>query len=180
MGRRKEWTAGRRGHARPQTRRGPRPRPHRGLKQGRPLPARRIAPSSQFQGSRPADLTMDATQCHEPQSEPNDPKVALPPSPSPQPPRLTLPPPRALRPLRRDPGAHAPMPPEAKESRGCAARRPRPPLILGGRARRRRRRGCCSSIVFSPPCRLPDLVFCVEGLSVPGLNTDSTLSTLPP
>lgn len=87
MGRRKAQTAGSRGQARPGLKHGGRgrPQPQCGLKQGRPLPDPRITPGPRPASSKtpaPADLTTDATQCHEPQFGPTEPKMALPPSPS--------------------------------------------------------------------------------------------------
>ena len=87
MGRRKEWTAGSRGQAKPGLKHGGRgrPQPQCGLKQGRPLPVPRTTnptPEAISKTPAPADLMTDATQGHEPQSGPTEPRMALPPSPS--------------------------------------------------------------------------------------------------
>ena len=63
-----------------------RPQPQSGLKQGRPLPDQRNRtppptpyppPPANSKEPAPADLTMDATEFHEPQSEPAESKMAL-------------------------------------------------------------------------------------------------------
>ena len=149
-----------------------------------PPPANSKAPA-------PADLTMDATQCHKPQSGPTEPKRALPPSLSPQTPQQTPP---APQPPSRECGAHASVSPEARKSRGCAARRPRPPRdrrrpVLPGHAlpspapprpapthsppRHHGGRGRCSNPVFPPLRGLAEQKECSAPSTPLIFNTDS-------
>lgn len=152
MGRRKECTAGSRGQAGPQTGREReaatpvRPETRQALScstKYRPPPPLRPANSKT---PAPADLTTDATQCHEPQSGPTKSKMALPPSPSHRH-RSSL---HRNRAASSRAGAHASVPPEAKESRGNTAFRPRLPRDPEAGGRGGARRGHAAPAPSSP------------------------------
>lgn len=115
VGRPGDWTAGRPGRARPQHG-GREGGPARcGLNAGRAPPARPTAPSANSEAPAPADLTVEATQCHEPQTGRRWRFHGL----SAHSRRCTAT--SATTPSRRERAAHAPSARDARESRDRAA-----------------------------------------------------------